>query len=86
MAAISGAAVIFLMVGGLITVPSGERVGFRYSEPYMASRSEKPFVAGMMFSTLWMPFLVGERKGPSQCAPRDSAPSEEMRWYPEGPR
>lgn len=52
MDAISGAAVIFLMVGGLITVPSGERVGFRYSEPYMASRSEKPFVAGMMFSTL----------------------------------
>lgn len=66
MAAISGAAVIFLIVGGLMIFPSGERVGFRYWVPYISSRSEKPLVAGMMFSILWMPFLVGERNGPSQ--------------------
>ena len=33
-----------------------------------------------------MPFLVGFMKGPSQCAPSDSEPSEARRRAPEGPR
>lgn len=45
-----------------------------------------PFVAVMILVTLWMPFLVGDKNGPSQCAPRDSAPEEERRALPEGPR
>lgn len=39
-----------------------------------------------MLEGLWIPFLVGERKGPSQWAPRDSEPSEERRRDPDGPR
>jgi len=35
---------------------------------------------------LWMPFFVGDRKGPSQWAPRDSEPSVASRVVPEGPR
>jgi len=34
---------------------------------------------------LWMPFLVGDRNGPSQWAPRDSDPSVASRDVPEGP-
>src|SRR5271170_3435480 len=33
-----------------------------------------------------MPFLVGLRNGPSQCAPRDSDPSSASRSLPDGPR
>jgi len=33
-----------------------------------------------------MPFLVGERNGPSQWAPRDSDPRDASRVVPEGPR
>lgn len=81
----SGAAVIIFMRGGRRT-PEGERVGFRFVAPYISSRVLMPSTQGTMFSTLWMPFLVGERKGPSQWAPRDSAPSSAMRRPPEGPR
>lgn len=42
--------------------------------------------AEVMLATLWMPFLVGLMKGPSQWAPRDSEPSDAMRCVPEGPR
>lgn len=52
MEAISGAAVIFFMVGGLIIAPLGERVGSRYWRPYMDSRSLKPWRAGTRFSIL----------------------------------
>lgn len=84
MEAISGAAVIILMRGGRSIL--SERVGFMFEEPYISSRSLKPWMAGRSTDILWIPFLVGDRKGPSQWAPRDSAPSEAIRLIPDGPR
>ena len=83
---ISGAAVIFLICAGLIVPFKGSMVGLMFALPYISSRSVKPLFAARRTSTLWMPFLVGEMKGPSQCAPRDSEPSSASRQVPEGPR
>lgn len=74
MDASSGAAVILRIRGGE-RVPFWSSAGCRFSEPYIDSRSVKEF-AETRTSRGWMPFLVGFMKGPSQWAPRDSAPSE----------
>lgn len=86
MVATSGAAVIILMRGGSVELPLGDNDGLMFEDPYISSRSSKPFIAGRRRETLWIPFLVGLRKGPSQWAPRDSAPSDAIRLFPEGPR
>jgi hypothetical protein len=52
----------------------------------MSSKSSKPFKAGRRTEILCIPFLVGERNGPSQCAPKDSEPSDARRLDPDGPR
>ena len=78
-AAISGAAVIILILGGMTASSPDKGLGLMLEDPYMSSRSLKPSKAARSTEILWMPFLVGFRKGPSQWAPRDSAPSEATR-------
>lgn len=84
--AISGAAVISLMLGARVELVIDDVVGLMFEDPYMSSKSSKPWIAARRTEGLWIPFLVGDRKGPSQCAPSDSAPSWGKREMPDGPR
>lgn len=52
----------------------------------MEEREARPESGVCRTETLWIPFLVGEMKGPSQWAPRDSEPWVGSRDAPEGPR